>query len=78
MTIYGVAPADAQAERPGRVGYHAFAGLMVPVGQPGHHFGRVPLSLREGDSSSQDGAFPDYEDFDLGGYALTAGLNYWF
>ncbi len=50
---------------------------MVPVGN------RVTLSAEFRYHSakgtfSQDGAFPDYENFDLGGYALTAGLNYWF
>ena len=77
VTIFGVAPVDTRQNARVALGFHGFAGLMVPVGN------RVTISAEFRYHSakgtfSQDGAFPDYENFDLGGYALTAGLNYWF
>lgn len=77
VTIYGISQVDTRQNARVALGYHGFAGLMVPVGN------RITLSAEFRYHSakgkfSERGAFLDYEDFDLGGYALTAGLNYWF
>jgi opacity protein-like surface antigen len=55
-------------------GYHAFAGLMFPVGNRltidgQFKYNSLKVTLE---------AFKDFEDFDLSGYQLTIGLNYWF
>lgn len=77
VTIYGITQTDAREENRATIGYHAFAGLMFPIGD------RITLSAEfryhaaKGKFKS-DSAFTDFEDFDIGGYAITAGLNYWF
>jgi len=77
VSIFGISQVDARQSTRVAWGYHAFAGLMVPIGN------RVTVSAEFRYQSakgkfSDNGAFVGYEDFDLGGYALTAGLNYWF
>jgi hypothetical protein len=77
VPIYGIVQTDTRQNARVAFGYHGFAGLMVPIGN------RITLSAEARYHAakgkfSATGAFPDYEDFDLGGYALTAGLNYWF
>ncbi len=77
VTIYGITQTDAREQSRTTVGYHAFAGLMFPIGD------RITLSAEVRYHSAKgkfkaDSAFKDFEDFDLGGYALTAGFNYWF
>jgi opacity protein-like surface antigen len=77
VPIYGITQTDAREENRATIGYHAFAGLMFPIGN------RITLSAEfryhaaKGKFKS-DSAFVDFEDFELGGYAVTAGLNYWF
>jgi len=75
-TIYPVAYAAAH-ETQAVLGGHVFAGLMFPIGyrltleaEGRYHFA----------SASFNGAFPamDYGKFDLSGYSLSIGLNYWF
>jgi opacity protein-like surface antigen len=77
VTIYGITPTDAREENRVALGYHAFAGLMFPIGD------RITLSAEFRYHAAQgrfksDSAFTDFDDFELGGYALTAGLSYWF
>ncbi len=77
VTVYGITQTDARESSRTTLGYHAFGGLMVPIGD------RVTLSAEFRYNAAKgkfkaDSAFTDFEDFDLGGYALTAGLNYWF
>lgn len=77
VTIYGITQTDVREENRVTVGYHAFAGLMFPIGE------RITLSAEfryhaaKGQFKS-DSAFTDFDAFELGGYAITAGLNYWF
>ncbi len=59
------------------VGYHAMGGLMVPIGNRVTISAEFRANFAKGKWKS-DSAFFDFEDFDLGGYALTAGFNYWF
>ena len=59
------------------LGGHVFAGLMVPIGyrltleaEGRYHFAKA----------SFNGAFPaaEFGKFDLSGYSISIGLNYWF
>jgi opacity protein-like surface antigen len=77
VTIYGITQTDAREENRATIGYHAFAGLMFPIGDRITLSAEVRYQAAKGKFKS-DSAFKDFEDFDIGGYALTAGLNYWF
>jgi len=57
------------------VGYHAFAGVMLPIGYRmtldlGVRYNFLKVDFRD--------AFEGFEKFDLSGYVLSLGLNYWF
>ena len=77
VPIYGIAPTDAREGSRVTFGYHAFAGLMVPIGNRITVSAEVRYHAANGKFRS-DSAFVDFENFDIGGTAITAGLNYWF
>lgn len=57
------------------VGYHIFGGVMFPVGkrmafEAEFKFNHVKGNFRD--------AFEGFEPFDLRGYQVSVGLNYWF
>lgn len=72
---YPIQSADLRENSRIAFGYHAFGGLMFPIGN------RITLEAefryRIGKGTFKD-AFLDFEDFDLSGFSLTAGFNYWF
>jgi opacity protein-like surface antigen len=72
---YPIQSADLRENNRITFGYHAFGGLMFPIGN------RITLEAefryRIGWGQFKD-AFLDFEDFDLSGFSLTAGFNYWF
>ena len=56
-------------------GYHAFAGFQIPIGfratieaEARYHWAKAKFTEW----------FLDFDDFDIGGLALTVGFNYWF
>jgi len=56
-------------------GWHAFGGFQVPIGyratieaEARYHAAKVRF----------DNMFVDFDDFEVGGLALTLGLSYWF
>lgn len=77
VEVYKINQADLD-ERRGNTkfsfGYHAFAGLMFPVGNRLTIDGQVKYSILKVKLERFEG----FEDFDLSGYQLTIGLNYWF
>jgi opacity protein-like surface antigen len=58
------------------VGYHAFAGLQFPIGYRATIDAEVRYNWAKG--KFDDGLLVDFDDFDLGGLALTVGFSYWF
>jgi opacity protein-like surface antigen len=72
---YPIQSANLREDKRISFGYHAFGGLMVPIGN------RITLEAefryRFGKGRFKE-AFLDFEDFDLNGFSLTAGFNYWF
>jgi opacity protein-like surface antigen len=66
---------DAREENRLSVGYHAFAGFMIPIANRISLDLAVKYSLVSG--SFQEG-FTGFPDFDLGGYTFILGMNYWF
>jgi len=56
-------------------GWHAFGGLQFPVS----YRATIEAEARyHGAKGRFDDLFVDFDDFELGGLALTVGLSYWF
>lgn len=72
--IYPVESENAR-EKGSVFGYHAFAGFQIPIGfratleaEARYHWAKAKF----------DEWFVGFEDFDLGGLAITLGFSYWF
>jgi opacity protein-like surface antigen len=75
ITVYPVLQVNSR-ERGVAFGCHAFAGVQVPIGyratidaEARYHWARGRFN---------DGYLLDFEDFELGGLALSIGFSYWF
>jgi len=80
VTIYPIYSTDTRENNRISVGWHAFAGFMFPVAR------RMTFEV-EFKYNSAKGKFPEddpnqgfhgFEPFDLSGYQISLGLNYWF
>jgi hypothetical protein len=74
IDIYPVESVNGR-EKGSVFGYHAFAGFQIPIGF------RATLEAEaryHWASATFDEWFLDFDDFDLGGLAITLGFNYWF
>ena len=72
---YIVELADLREDNRLSLGYHAFGGIMMPVAN------RISLEVEFKYNYAQGElkeAFLDFEPFDLSGYQVSLGLNYWF
>jgi opacity protein-like surface antigen len=72
---YYVYEVDAREDSRLSVGYHAFGGIMVPIANRisldvAFKYSIVTAAFTEG--------FVGFPDFDLGGYTIVIGMNYWF
>jgi hypothetical protein len=74
IDIYPVESVNAR-EKGFVFGYHAFAGFQIPIGfratieaEARYHWAKAKFAEW----------FLDFDDFDLGGLAITLGFNYWF
>lgn len=76
VTIYPIySNVDARENNRISVGWHAFGGIMFPVArrmtlEVEFKYNNVKGELKEG--------FEGFEPFDLSGYQVSLGLNYWF
>ena len=75
IDVYGVVFTDAHEHTNFNVGFHAFAGITVPIAR--RTAIEAEFRYNYGKGGLHD-AFQDFDDFDLGGYQITVGLNYWF
>lgn len=75
VEIYPIYPTDAREENKISFGYHILAGLMIPVANRISLEGEFKLNMAKGNLTE---AFEGFEPFDLSGYTITIGLNYWF
>jgi hypothetical protein len=75
VDVYGVYFTDAREETKLAVGFNAFAGLMIPIGRRVALEAEFKYSYGKGRLTH---AFKDFNDFDLGGYQVSLGINYWF
>jgi len=74
VSIYGVAITNAHESRIS-FGYQAFGGIMIPIAQ------RLTIDVGAIYNASRGKftrAFEGFDDLDLGGITIAAGINYWF
>lgn len=77
--IYPVYLTYAREDSRFTFGYHAFAGIMVPVAQRFTFEAEFKYNHAQGNfRTGPDASFEDFEPFDLSGYQFSLGLNYWF
>jgi opacity protein-like surface antigen len=70
--IYGV---DAREENKLKFGYQAFGGVMIPLANRLSLEAEFKYNNAKADFTE---AFEGFDRFDLGGYQISVGLNYWF
>lgn len=75
IEIFPIYITDAREENRFSVGFHAFAGVMVPVGRRIAIEAEFKYNFLKGKFKD---AFEGFEPFDLGGFQISLGLNYWF
>jgi len=72
---YPVLDTDARVDNKIAFGWHAFGGVMVPLGRQISIEGEFKYTSASGDISD---TFLGFENFDFSGYQITVGINYWF
>jgi opacity protein-like surface antigen len=76
VSVYKIQPTQAEEETRFSFGFHWFAGLMVPIAN------RLSLEAEFKQHLVNAGKFTDafegFDKFDLSGYQVTVGINYWF
>ncbi|MDH4196800.1 MAG: hypothetical protein OEW05_05280 [Candidatus Aminicenantes bacterium] len=77
VPIYGIAITNARESRI-NFGYQAFAGIMVPIAQRLTIDVGATYSAARGKFRNSEYGFEGFDDFDLGGITIAAGINYWF
>ena len=75
VTGYLTYQVDAREESRLSLGYHAFAGIMVPVANRISIDAAFKYTIVTGGFTE---GFVGFPDFDLGGYTIVIGMNYWF
>lgn len=75
VEIFPIFNVDAREENKLRIGYHAFGGIMVPLANRISLEAEFKYQLAKADLTE---GFEGFEPFDLSGYQLSIGLNYWF
>ena len=66
---------DAREENKLSFGFHVFSGIMLPIANRISAEGEVKYNRLSG--SFKDG-FIGFDPFDLGGWTISIGMNYWF
>jgi opacity protein-like surface antigen len=75
VQIYPIIPTNARDETRFAVGFNGFAGFMIPFASRVAVEGEFKYSFGKGSHGS---AFDGFDKFDLGGYQISLGINYWF
>lgn len=75
IPVYPVISVNTR-ERGTAFGFHALAGLQFPIGYRATIDAEARYHWAKG--RFDDGLFVDFDDFDLGGLAVTVGFTYWF
>jgi hypothetical protein len=77
VDIYPIYEVDAREESKISFGFHAFGGFMVPLANRISIAAEFKYNIAKG-SFSGDQGFEGFEPFDLSGYQISIGINYWF
>jgi len=80
VPVYPIKYADIREENRLSIGYHAFGGIMVPIANRTTVELEVKYNMIKGKFQEKDPTigFWGFQPFDLGGYQLSIGINYWF
>jgi opacity protein-like surface antigen len=73
--VFGLVRSDARQDSKLAVGWHAFAGFMIPIARRTALEAEFRYSYGKGKLTD---AFQGFNNFDLGGYQVSLGINYWF
>jgi opacity protein-like surface antigen len=74
VQIYPIVFVDARDETKFSLGYQAFAGIMVPFARRVAFEAELKYNIGKGSLTD----FQGFEKFDLSGYQISLGINYWF
>jgi opacity protein-like surface antigen len=74
VQVYPVSFVDVREQNKITFGWQAFAGVMVPVGQRMTVEGEFKYNYAKGKMDN----FQGFQDFDMRGFQVSVGLNYWF
>ena len=72
---YPIYPTDAREENKFKIGYHVFGGFMMPIANRISLEAEFKYNIIKGTFTE---AFEGFEAFDLSGYHISIGMNYWF
>ncbi len=75
IEVYPVIQADAREEGKVNIGFHAFGGIMFPIASRISIEAEFKYNFLKGKLTE---GFEGFAPFDLGGYQVSLGLNYWF
>jgi opacity protein-like surface antigen len=74
LPVYMIKFVDARDETKFSLGYQAFAGIMVPFARRVAFEAELKYNIGKGSLTD----FQGFEKFDLSGYQISLGINYWF
>lgn len=74
VPVYPIKLVDARDDTKLSLGYQAFAGIMIPFAKRVAFEAEFKYNIGKG--SLKD--FEDFEKFDLSGFQISLGINYWF
>jgi hypothetical protein len=75
LPVYPLYSVDAREEQKIEVGYHVLGGFMVAVGKQITLDIGAKYNIAKGKMTD---SFQGFDRFDLGGFQISLGLNYWF
>lgn len=75
IDVFSVVRTDAREDSKLAVGWHAFAGITIPIASRAALEAEFRYSYGKGKLTD---AFQGFNNFDLGGYQVSLGINYWF
>ena len=78
ITVFSVDYWDLREDSRITIGYHGFAGMMLPVAQRFSVEVELKYNYVQGKFREEDESFEGFDPFDLSGYQFSVGLNYWF
>lgn len=80
ISVFPIELVDAREDNRITIGYHAFVGIMFPVARRITFEAEFKYNIVKGNfrTDPERIAFEGFERFDLSGYQISLGLNYWF